>query len=70
MNDIIEKIRRLRRLDFNEINLIVKYAHTISRLANELKEVDAIPADLYEKYDVSVVCAIRTARALCADLRK
>ena len=39
-------------MDFNEINLIVKYAHTISRLANELKEVDAIPADLYEKYDV------------------
>ncbi len=39
-------------MDFNEINLIVKYAHTISRLANQLKEVDNIPAELYEKYDV------------------
>lgn len=39
-------------MDFNEINLIVKYAHTISRLATQLKEVDTIPADLYEKYDV------------------
>lgn len=39
-------------MDFNEINLIVKYAHTISRLANQLKEVDHIPYELYEQYDV------------------
>lgn len=39
-------------MDFNEINLIVKYAHTISRLANQLKETDVIPYDLYEQYDV------------------
>lgn len=39
-------------LDFNEINLIVKYSHTISRLANQLKETDDIPVDLYEKYNV------------------
>ncbi len=39
-------------MDFNEINLIVKYAHTISRLANHLKEVDNIPHELYETYDV------------------
>ncbi|MCM1546476.1 MAG: citrate/2-methylcitrate synthase [Clostridiales bacterium] len=39
-------------MDFNEINLIVKYAHTISRLASQLKEVDDIPVELYEKYDV------------------
>lgn len=39
-------------MDFNEINLIVKYSHTISRLANQLKETDDIPVDLYEKYDV------------------
>lgn len=39
-------------MDFNEINLIVKYSHTISRLANQLKETDDIPVELYEKYDV------------------
>lgn len=39
-------------MDFNEINLIVKYAHTISRLAKQLKEVDDIPIELYEQYDV------------------
>ncbi|MDE6790378.1 MAG: citrate synthase, partial [Clostridia bacterium] len=39
-------------MDFNEINLIVKYSHTISRLANQLKETDDIPLELYEKYDV------------------
>ena len=39
-------------MDFNEINLIVKYAHTISRLADHLKEEDNIPIELYEKYDV------------------
>lgn len=39
-------------MDFNEINLIVKYAHTISRLSNQLKEVDNIPHELYDKYDV------------------
>lgn len=39
-------------MDFNEINLIVKYAHTISKMAERLKEVDDIPYELYEKYDV------------------
>ena len=39
-------------MDFNEINLIVKYAHTISRLAIQLKETDTIPPELYDKYDV------------------
>ena len=39
-------------MDFNEINLIVKYAHTISQLSKELKETDVIPYELYEKYDV------------------
>ena len=39
-------------MDFNEINLIVKYSHTMSRLANQLKETDAIPVDLYDQYDV------------------
>ncbi|MDE7163370.1 MAG: citrate/2-methylcitrate synthase [Clostridia bacterium] len=34
------------------MNLIVKYSHTISRLANQLKETDDIPLELYEKYDV------------------
>ncbi len=39
-------------MDFNEINLIVKYAHTISRLAAQLKETDVIPSELYDVYDV------------------
>lgn len=39
-------------MDFNEINLIVKYAHTISRLAEQLKETDVIPHELYDRYDV------------------
>ena len=39
-------------MDFNEISLIVKYSHTISRLAEQLKETDAIPLPLYDKYDV------------------
>lgn len=39
-------------MDFNEINLIVKYSHTISRLASQLKEVDDIPSELYDRYDV------------------
>ncbi|MDE7084520.1 MAG: citrate synthase, partial [Clostridia bacterium] len=39
-------------MDFNEINLIVKYAHTISRLSEQLKETDRIPHELYDKYDV------------------
>ncbi|MCM1437615.1 MAG: citrate/2-methylcitrate synthase [Roseburia sp.] len=39
-------------MDFNEINLIVKYSHAISRLAEQLKETDDIPLELYDKYDV------------------
>lgn len=39
-------------MDFNEINLIVKYSHTISKLAAQLKETDVIAPELYEKYDV------------------
>lgn len=39
-------------MDFNEINLIVKYSHTMSRLAAELVKTDAIEPGLYEKYDV------------------
>lgn len=39
-------------MDFNEINLIVKYSHTISRLAAQIKETDQIEPSLYEKYDV------------------
>ncbi|MDE7379797.1 MAG: citrate/2-methylcitrate synthase [Clostridia bacterium] len=34
------------------MNLIVKYAHTISRLAAQLKETDVIPSELYDVYDV------------------
>lgn len=39
-------------MDFNEINRIVKYSHTISHLADELKKTDVITPELYEKYDV------------------
>ncbi len=39
-------------MDFNEANLIVKYSHTISRLAEELQKTDVMDASLYEKYDV------------------
>lgn len=39
-------------MDFNEANLIVKYSHTISKLADELQSTDIIPSDLYDKYDV------------------
>lgn len=39
-------------MDFNEINLIVKYAHTISRLSDIIKETDVIEPELYGKYDV------------------
>ncbi len=39
-------------MDFNEINLIVKYSHTISRLATELAKTDIIEPELYAKYDV------------------
>ncbi|MGN0805145.1 MAG: citrate/2-methylcitrate synthase [Candidatus Coproplasma sp.] len=39
-------------LDFNEINLIVKYSHTLSRLAEDLLKTDIIEPELYAKYDV------------------
>lgn len=39
-------------MDFNEINLIVKYSHTMSRMAQELLKTDIIEPELYEKYDV------------------
>lgn len=39
-------------MDFNEINLIVKYSHTMSRLAAQLKKTDVIEPELYAKYDV------------------
>lgn len=39
-------------MDFNEINRIVKYSHTISNLADELKKTDVIAPELYDKYDV------------------
>lgn len=39
-------------MDFNEANLIVKYSHTISRLAEEIRLTDAIEPELYDKYDV------------------
>lgn len=39
-------------MDFNEANLIVKYSHTISKLADELQSTDIIPSGLYDKYDV------------------
>ncbi len=39
-------------MDFNEINLIVKYSHTISRLAAQLAKTDIIPPELYTEYDV------------------
>ncbi len=39
-------------MDFNEINLIVKYSHTMSRMAAELVKTDVIEPELYERYDV------------------
>lgn len=39
-------------MDFNEINLIVKYSHTMSRLAAQLAKTDIIEPELYAKYDV------------------
>lgn len=39
-------------MDFNEINLIVKYSHTMSRLAAQLLKTDIIEPELYAKYDV------------------
>ena len=39
-------------MDFNEANLLVKYSHTISRLAEDLRKTDVIDPSLYEKYDV------------------
>ncbi len=39
-------------MDFNEANLIVKYSHRISQLANELSKTNVIDSSLYEKYDV------------------
>lgn len=39
-------------MDFNEINLIVKYSHTMSRMAAELVNTDVIEPELYELYDV------------------
>ncbi|MGN0818306.1 MAG: citrate/2-methylcitrate synthase, partial [Candidatus Coproplasma sp.] len=39
-------------MDFNEANLIVKYSHNISRLANELSKTNVIDSSLYEQYDV------------------
>ena len=39
-------------MDFNEANLIVKYSHNISRLANELSKTNEIESSLYDKYDV------------------
>ena len=39
-------------MDFNEINLIVKYSHTMSSMAAELVKTDIIEPELYEKYDV------------------
>lgn len=38
-------------MDFNEANLIVKYSHKISKLANTVQAMP-IDAPLYEKYDV------------------
>jgi len=39
-------------LDFNEINLIVKYSHAMSDMAKELLKTDVIEPELYAKYDV------------------
>lgn len=39
-------------MDFNEANLIVKYSHKISRLANELSKTNVIESSLYDRYDV------------------
>ncbi len=39
-------------MDFNEANLIVKYAHKISELAKTAESNNNIESDMYEKYDV------------------
>lgn len=39
-------------MDFNEINLIVKYSHTMQHMAAELHKTDIIEPELYDKYDV------------------
>ncbi len=39
-------------MDFNEINLIVKYSHTISKMAAQIEKTDIIEPELYDKYEV------------------
>lgn len=39
-------------MDFNEINLLVKYSHAISILAKKVAEVDVIDSELYAKNNV------------------
>lgn len=39
-------------MDFNEINLIVKYSHAISSMAAQIEKTDVIEPELYDKYEV------------------
>ncbi|MDE7300571.1 MAG: citrate synthase, partial [Clostridia bacterium] len=39
-------------MDFNEINLIVKYSHALSKMAAEIEKTDKIEPELYDMYEV------------------
>ena len=39
-------------MDFNEINLLVKYSHTLSSMAAQIEKTEKIEPELYDKYEV------------------